>query len=168
MSAAQILYRETEAAKSFLANLRDIIGDDEQAKADAVEGETNLHEALGGAVERIFALDEMIAGIDTKLAELRTRMTRLDAQRENIRTAICVAMEAGSLKKFEHALATVSLRAVPPKAEIIDEAIIPSKFWKEQDPKLDKKAVLDALKAEEAVPGAVLSNGSMTVSIKGA
>lgn len=166
-SAVQILYRETEAAKVFLANLRDILGDDEQAKADTVEGETNLHDAIGIAVERIFALDEMIAGIDTKLTELKTRLSRFDAQRENIRTAICAAMEAGSLKKFEHALATVSLRSVPPKAEITDEALIPSKFWKAQDPKLDKKAVLDALKAKEAVPGAVMSNGSVTVSIKG-
>lgn len=166
--AVQILYRETEAAKVFLANLNDILGDDEQAKADTVEGQTNLHDAIGVAVERIFFLDEMLAGIDTKVSELKARMSRLDAQRDNIRTAICAAMEAGSLKKFEHALATVSLRAVPPKAEITDEAAIPAKFWKAQDPKLDKKAVLDALKAKEAVPGAVLSNGGVTISIKGA
>jgi Siphovirus Gp157 len=49
---------------------------------------------------------------------------------------------------------------------ILDEAILPAKFWKAQDPKLDKKAVLDALKAKEDVPGASLSNGGETISIR--
>jgi hypothetical protein len=53
-----------------------------------------------------------------------------------------------------------------PKAIILNEADIPSKFWKAQDPKLDRKAVLDALKAKEAVAGAELSNGGETIQIR--
>ena len=68
-------------------------------------------------------------------------------------------MGQAEMRKMELPQATISLRAVPPKAEITDEALVPSKFWKAQDPKLDKKAVLDALKGKEDVPGASLSNG---------
>lgn len=162
------LKRETEEARSLLANLKDILGDDDQAAADTVEGETSLHEAMASATSRIIELDVLLIGIDTAREQLFNRASRLKHQQSQIRTALCVAMEAASVKKLELPVATVSLRAVPRKAEITDEAAIPSKFWKAQDPKLDKKAVLDALKAKEDVPGATLSNGGMTISIKGA
>ena len=55
---------------------------------------------------------------------------------------------------------------MPPKAEIVDESMIPSKFWKPSDPKLDRKAVLEALKAKEDVPSATLSNGSETLMVR--
>ena len=91
---------------------------------------------------------------------------RFEQQRDSIRTAIATAMEAGGIKKVEHAIGTVSLKTVPPKAIITNEADIPARFWRPSDPKLDKRAVLDALKSSEAVPGAELSNGSMTIQIK--
>ncbi|MGE0857439.1 MAG: siphovirus Gp157 family protein [Hyphomicrobiaceae bacterium] len=43
---------------------------------------------------------------------------------------------------------------------------IPSEFWKPQPPRLDKKVVLDALKAGAVVPGAELSNGGETLSMR--
>ena len=46
------------------------------------------------------------------------------------------------------------------------EALIPAKFWKPQDPKLDRAAVAEALKAGETVPGASLSNGGLSLSIR--
>jgi hypothetical protein len=162
------LHVETEAAKALLANLRDIIGDDDQAQADAVEGETSLIEAIESGLTRLTELNELHSGIAALIANLKDRGERFERQRDNIRTAICAAMEAGNIKKHEFALATVSLRAVPPKVEITDESLVPSKFFKQPEPKLDKKAVLDALKAKEVVPGAVLSNGGLTVSVKGA
>jgi len=160
------LRQETEAARALLANLQDILGDDEQAQADAVEGETSLHEVMASATKRIMELDVMLFGIEAAREALFARAGRLKLQQGNIRTALCVAMEAANVKKLELPVATVSLRAVPPKAEITDESAVPSKFWKPQDPKLDRKAVLDALKAKEPVPGAILSNGGMTISIK--
>jgi hypothetical protein len=162
------LRRETDEARALLANLHDIIADEEQMAADMVEGETSLHEAMAQAVQRILDLDALIQGVTAAAITLGIRKSRLDKQRDNIRTALCAAMDAANVKKLELPIATVSLRAVPPKAEIIDEAAIPAKFWKPQDPKLDKKAVLDALKAKEAVSGATLSNGGLTISVKGA
>ena len=83
------------------------------------------------------------------------------------RTTDAAESQLEMLRKLELPTATLSIKAVPAKAEITDEALLPSKFFKAQDPKLDKKAVLDALKAKEDVPGAVLSNGGETLSIRG-
>jgi hypothetical protein len=49
---------------------------------------------------------------------------------------------------------------------ITDEHAIPQAFWRPQPPKLDRKAIGEALKAGQAVPGAQLSNGGTTLAIK--
>ncbi len=157
---------ETSNARNLLADMRDLLGDDADLIATTIEGETELTEVASKALGRILELNGMMDGIAGMMASLKDRGERLEQQRNNLRTLLGVAMETGCIKKLETPLATASLRAVPPKAEIIDEAAIPARFWKPQEPKLDKKAVLDALKAKEPVPGATLSNGGMTVSIK--
>ena len=99
-------------------------------------------------------------------------MERMDARRyrhnkriETLKTALLIDLEQSGRKCFPHALATLSLRKVPPKAEIINEAEIPTKFWKQKDPVLDKKALLDELKAKVPVTGAKLSEPSQTIAI---
>lgn len=155
-----------EAARCLVANIRDVIGDDEELIATAVEGETDLIETISGAVDRIEELKAHREAIETRIKDLSIRRDRFEDQEARIKAAIHVAMGQSEMRKIELAQATLSLRAIPPKAEITDEALVPSKFWKSQDPKLDKKAVLDALKAKEDVPGASLSNGGETISVR--
>ena len=157
---------EGEAARVLLANIKDIIGDDEEMTLTAVEGETSFLEAVDAALARIAEVTAHAEAIAAQAEALRARKERFLHQGERIRTALYVALGQASLRKLERPQATLSMRAVPPKAEILDEAAIPGKFWKEQEPKLDKKAVLDALKAKEDVPGASLSNGGETIAIR--
>lgn len=157
---------EAEAAAALLANLNDILGDDETDVRDAVEGQTNLLEAIGKAVARLGEIAAHVDGLSAHVASLRDRKDRLEKQAENLRTAIAVAMDTATLRRIELPIATVSLKATPPKPDIVSEADIPSKFWKQPAPTLDKRAVLEALKAKEAVPGAVLSNGGMTIQVR--
>lgn len=166
MSSVRELQIQGEAAKVLLANIRDVVGDDDEMISTAVEGETSLLEAISGGVDRIEELKAHREAIETRIKDLQVRRDRFEDQEARIKAAIHVAMGQAELRKIELPQATISLRAVPPKAEITDEAAIPSKFWKPQDPKLDKKAVLDALKAKEDVPGAVLSNGSQSLEIR--
>jgi hypothetical protein len=160
------LHIQMEAAQALLANIKDIIGDDEEMAADAVEGETRLLDVIRDAIIRVGELEAMVEGLKLHSETLAKRKHRLEEQASRIRTAICSAMEVGSIKKLELDVATATQKPVPPKAEVTDEAAVPSRFWKPQPPKLDKKAVLDALKAKEEVPGCVLSNGGTTVSIR--
>lgn len=165
-AVVQDLNRETEAARSLLENMRDIIGEDEGDIATAVEGETNLHEAITRAVARVAELDALVAATDTVIENVKERQARLKKQRELIRSALTVAMEAGEIKKLELPLATLSLKRVAPSTVFSDEWLVPEKFWTPQPPKLDKKAVLDALKAGEQVPGATLSNGGQSIQVR--
>jgi uncharacterized phage infection (PIP) family protein YhgE len=158
---------EAEAAKSLLANYRDVIADDDEAREDAIEGETNLKEAIGAAVARVAEIDAMSEAIKTQADKLRSRRDRLENQAELLRAAIANAMQTAEIDKLELPSHTLTIKATPAKATITDEAAIPSKFFVPQDPKLSLKAVGDALKAGETVPGATLSNGGSTLQIRG-
>ena len=169
MSTIERLRQQTAAARALLTAYADILGDDAQAKHDAVEGETGLHEAIKAGIGRIVEVQGLVAGIDLALGTLKDRKARLEAQDERIRAAMLTAMEVSGLQKLETPLGTVSRRAVPPSVVVTDEHAIPPDYWVEQDPKLDKRALLQALKAlppGEHIAGAELSNGGSTIALK--
>jgi hypothetical protein len=160
------LQNEGEAARALLAKIRSVIGDDEEAAADAVEGETNLIEAVDTALDRLAEIEAHTEALSGLVKSYKERADRLEHQSEQIRAALGLAMTTAGLRKLERPAGTLSLRAVPPKAIITSEVDLPARFYVEQNPKLDKKAVLDALKAGETVPGAELSNGSEAIQVR--
>ncbi len=148
--------------------LRQQLGEDCDPKLllDTIEGETNLAEACVFVLEQTHEDELLIEGLDAKIKELQVRKGRMEKSVADRRTIILMAMDRAGLSTIRSPLGTLSVRPTQPKAAITDEAIIPAKFFKPQDPKLDKAAVLDALKAGETVPGASLSNGGIQLSIR--
>lgn len=148
--------------------LRQQLGEDCDPKLllDTIEGETNLAEACVFVLEQTHEDEILIEGLDAKIKELQVRKGRMEKSVADRRTIILMAMDRAGLSTIRSPLGTLSVRPTQPKAAITDEAIIPAKFFKPQDPKLDKAAVLDALKAGETVPGASLSNGGIQLSIR--
>jgi len=160
------LHQQTCAAKVLLEQLRDLEADDDDVVRDSIEGETDLHEAIEAAVKRLGDDLAAIEGLEAYIKKLDGRKARLKKRVDTTREAIANAMELARLPKMETPLATIAQKKVPPKVIIADEADIPSDFFKPQPPKLDKKAVMDALKAKQAVPGTQLSNGGTTISVR--
>lgn len=157
---------EAEAAASLLANLRTALDEDETLKLDMLEGETGLLEAVDSALDRLQEIDSFADAIKARMDDLRARKERLTRQADMIRAALASAMEMAEVKKLERPEATISVKAVPASAVVLDELEIPSDYWTPQPPKLDKRALLDALK-QGPVAGATLSNGGTTISIRG-
>lgn len=162
------LAQQIEDAKGLLRTYADILGDDADAKDMTLASETDLPEMIERAVTRIIEIAALSEGIDAAMAKLKARKSRLSDQEESLRTLLGVALEVAGKSKIEMPIGTVSLRPVPPSVRVTDEASIPSDFWKPQAPKLDKVALLKALKDKDAapIPGAELSNGGVTVQIK--
>lgn len=170
MSVIRKIQNEQTLAAGLLASIRETVRDDDEAIHDAVEGETNLFEAIDAGLERLSEIDGLLVGLSKVMEKLKLREGRFKRQQEAIRTAICVAMEAAEIKKVERPTATVTRKAVAPTAIITDETLLPSAYFsvpKTPDPKPDKRLILSALKDGEEVPGAELSNGSETIQIKG-
>ena len=164
-AVAHRLHQQTVLAREIIAQTKSLVGDDEEMQATAVEGETELGEAIESAVKRLAELNALMDAVAGMMADLKDRGERFERQRDNLRELIAVALELTEMRRLELPLATVALKRVPPKVEVIAEADIPSKFWKPQEPKLDRKALAAALKDGETVPGATLSNGGSTVQV---
>lgn len=159
------LRNEAEAARDLLAALADTLGDDDEARTDMAEGETELFEAVERAIGDIRECDVVDAGCQLEIEKLIARRDRARARRDHVRAAIEQAMVTAGLDKIPLATKTLTLTKRAGKAVITDEAAIPADFWAPQPPKLDKAALAEALK-DGPVAGATLSNGSVSLQIR--
>ena len=160
------LQREIEAAKLLTAQIAALSGDDPDFIRDTIEGETNLHEIMSALVADEAQDKAQIEGIDILLNKLEDRKKRFKARIEMRRSLLGLGMEVAGLPKLETPAGTISLAKVPPSVITQDESLIPSEFWAAQPPKLDRKALAEALKGGKQIPGATLSNGGQTVKIR--
>jgi len=160
------LSRQMAAAQSLRDTIGAVFSDDAELIRDTIECETGLHEAISSVMALIREDEIQLAGIAALLKSLESREARLCARVERCREAILQAMTIGEIKTMTLPDATITVRAVSPGVEIIDEAAIPAEFWKPRDPVLDKTRVRDALKGGIAVPGAAMGNGGITLSIR--
>lgn len=160
------LTHEAEAARALLANIRDVIGDDDQAAEDFLEGETGLKETIAAAVEMIGEWETFSGALEIRIKEMQARKHRFETRIEATRAAIAAAMGSVDLTKMTFPEATLTVKATPPKVIISSEVEIPAKFWIAQDPKIDRKALLAALKEGAVIDGASLSTGGTTLQIR--
>jgi hypothetical protein len=139
---------------------------DEETLNDTLEGITNLPEMLA-AVLRSQLEDLMSAkALRGRIAEMETRLARFERRAEKKRQLVTTVMERAQLRKIVQPDFTASLRRVPPGLVLLDEGRIPGGFWKPQPAKLDRRAILAALKAGQEINGAALDNGSITLAVR--
>lgn len=158
---------EAKAVAALKESLRQIgLDGDEQLLDDAIEGETNLLEAIDKLLACIATDAGMASGARRASADIASRADRLDKRAEAARALIEQAMFIAEVEKIERPTATLSLVRRAAKVEITEEADVPAEFWKAAEPKLDKKALAAALKNGAAVPGACLSNQAPSLTIR--
>lgn len=141
---------------------------DAQTVMDTLEGETELLESLLALATRVVEIEnEMLPGLDAYLAALASRRARLKQSATTLRTIVLTSMErAGISEPIKGSLFTLAMNRRAPGLVITDEAEIPSEFFVDADPKLDRKRLKDALKEHTLVPGASLDNGSTSLTIR--
>jgi hypothetical protein len=139
---------------------------DDEALRDTLEGLTNLPEIIG-AVLRSRSEDLSLArALRTRIVEMEIRMARFERRAEKKRQIVTSVMERADIRKIVEPDFTASLRRTPPGLLVVDEGHIPEAFWKPQRPKLDRRALLAALKAGEEIRGAALDNGGTALSVR--
>lgn len=142
------------------------LAEDDQALADTIEGETDFNALVVALIDSAEDDKAMALAIGSRIADLQARQSRIDARVEKKRSVVAAAMEAAGVRKIEEAAFTISLRNNPGKLIVTDEAAIPTEYWREKITRsIDKKSLADAL-AAGSVPGADLSNGSVSLTIR--
>lgn len=164
------LRRETEAAKTLLGGLREMgLSDDADLVADAIEGETDLRETIAWALGQIDENDVLVVGLKAKEVQFQERRHRVEQQSERLRALIEQALTICESETMRLPTATLSLRSGRAALVVEAESDIPSEFFTpapQPPPILDKTALRAALDAGRPVPGARLSNGGASLSIR--
>ena len=155
--------KATQAASSLVAALS---SDDEALRHDMVEGETDLFEAIEAALSEIDECDVIAAGCKEKEAQFAERRRGREARAERLRGLIEQALLVADLPSVKLTGATITVKSTPPKPIYEDEAAIPSEFWRQSDPVLDKKKIAEAVKDGREIPGVTMTNGSTSLQIR--
>ena len=159
---------EIEAVKNLMDELRAAaVDDDEELVADALEGQSDIIEAIEKALDEIDMVDVLIEGLSIKIAEFTERRTALKNRGSRLRALIEQAMLMTERQKLILPTATLSLTKRQPGVVIIDESAIPAQYFVTPVPvpRLDRAALKEALK-EGSVIGAELDNGSVSLTVR--
>lgn len=160
------LEQQIEAARILLGNLKDVLEGDAELLTGTLEGETNLFEIMEHAVQRLAEIDAMTKSLTTTIDTFVARRQRLKEQAAHIRTSLLGAMDLANLKSRELPSATITRKATAQSVVITNESVIPAKYWEPAPPKLNKKMLLDDLKAAKPIDGASLSNAPDTIQVR--
>ena len=139
---------------------------DEETLNDTLEGMTNLTEVLAAVLRSQLEDLALARGLRERIAEMQTRLARLEGRAQKKRKLARSVMEQAELRKLVEPDFTALLRRTPQALCVLDEGDIPPEFWKPQPPKLDRQAVIAELRAGMLVPGAMLDNGGTTLVVR--
>jgi hypothetical protein len=144
------------SAAETLANL-DL---DEQTVADTLEGLAGALEVKATNVAMFVRnLESSAEAIKNAEAEMAKRRKAIENRAERIRAYLFDNMQRAEISKIECPHFKLSIRENPASVVIDSEGLIPAEFMRAPPPpppSPDKKAIADAIKAGNEVPGAHL------------
>ena len=131
---------------------------------ETAENPAELMESLDKAVQVKAAgigiycekLDGMVAALDDTIKKLQARKKAFQNRKERLKEYTLVAMKQHGIQKIECPECTISIQENNPAVDDYEPKLIPAEYWKQPEPVLDKKALLDDLKAGVIVQGARL------------
>lgn len=138
---------------------------DEDLKADMLLGSTDFYEIIEKIHRNIMENSALLHGLIDVMDSLNKRREVLRNRVDFQRALIKRLMEVADQKSIDIPAAKISLGKSPAKVVIIDEGAIPDEFVRiKRDP--NKTAIKEALVGGQDVPGATLSNGGTSLTIR--
>ncbi len=127
---------------------------------------TSLTDSLAELLRSSQEDHSLASALRGRMSDMQERCGRFEEQARKKRELVCTVMEEAELKKLTEPDFTVSLRPARAPLMIIDEEAIPGDYWKPQPAKLDRMGLISALSNGRDIPGAVLGNPPMTISVR--
>ena len=143
------LYQLTEAYQELLSMALDPDTDPE-ALADTMEAiDGEFEDKADGYAKVMKALDADASAIKTEIARLTERKKSIETNIDRMKRALESSMRATGKTKFKTTLFSFGIQKNVPSVSILDESKIPEQFLIPQSPKIDKRAIMAALKDGE-------------------
>ena len=139
---------------------------DEQTLNDTLEGATNFREAIAALIRSALEDECLADALRDRMTDMRTRLSRHEARAASKRQVAVENMEAADIRKLTEPDFTASTRVGPPSVVIDNEHELPIDYLLPQPPKPDKRAILEALTRGSTVPGAVLAQPKLSLTVR--
>ena len=97
---------------------------------------------------------------------MQARLSRFKDRFERKRELATWAMTSAEIPKIQTDDFTLSLRQGPPRLEVSDQDKVPPEYLVPQPSKLDRLSIIGALKRGDVIPGTVLIDGQMHVTVR--
>lgn len=143
------------------------LADDEDLRADMVEGSTAAYDVLDRILSQMREAESDGVGIAERIGRLEARKEAADKRAQAMRRLALRLMTAGDLKSVKLPEGTLSRVKGRESVTIDDEAALPAEYVKEKitySP--DKTALKAALLAGTEVPGARIVVGDETLQVR--
>jgi len=140
----------------------------EGALADSLEGIAGEIELKAEALLQVVAnMDGDIAAINSEIDRLKRRMSVIENRKISLREYLQRNMEASGISKIDCPLFSITLAKPRPMAVIENESLVPAEFVQTKTlTSVNKKTVLDALKAGRVIPGCALGESRRSLTIR--
>ena len=128
---------------------------DEETFKDTLESiEMEIEDKAEGYAIIMRQLTDEADALKKEMDRLKTRKTTIESNVTRLKESLFASIELTGNTKFKTKLFSFNVRNNAPSTSIPDESLIPRKYKIKQPDKVDKKAVLDALKNGNKVRGA--------------
>lgn len=149
-----------------VADIRALLGtDDPDLLHDVIEGQTDLFEIVDWLLGRLADEEGLEEAIAARVKALGERKAACGNRQDRLRSALLLCMGASGQKSLRRPEATLSVSMKGPGIAHVDESLLPDAYWKTER-KVSRSAISDALKAGVEVPGVMLSNGGIALSVR--
>jgi hypothetical protein len=141
-----------------------LLESDDELNFDALEDtlqslEGAIEYKAGGVAKMIKSLEAEAKGFDEEAKRLAEKKKTAENKAKWLKDYLLQAMEALAKDKIKTDIGTVSRRKSPAGVYVDAEKLIPSRFWYQPEPQLDRRALLEDLKQGIEIPGAALRQG---------
>ena len=133
---------------------------------DTLEGITDVHEMIAAVIRSALVDEALLAGLRTRIEDMRQRLTRLAERGLRKRHLALEAMNEAGLKKLEQPDFTASARLGTPPLVVTSEQSIPEAYWIPQPPRLDRQTLTSDLRRGDQVAGACLGNAAPILTVR--
>lgn len=139
----------------------------EEVIRDTLEGLDGAIQVKATNVAMFVRNQELLAdAIEAAAKSMKERAARVRRRSDSIRQYLLSNMVSAGITSVESAELSIKVKKNPPSVIVEDETVVPEQFKAlpppppPPAPRVDKKAVADAIKAGETVPGCRLEQGS--------
>lgn len=133
---------------------------------DGQDGLEDTLESLNDAIEdKAVGYAKVIRNLEAQSNAIKEEEKRLAERRKSLennikrmKASLEETMVHNDKKRIKTDLFTFNIQKNPPSIKVIDENLIPKRFYVEQQPKLDRRSLINELKENE-MPGVELTQG---------